>query len=325
MLASRVWAALGRNVTRLLGVGETQNQELARSDFYRADLAEHVKALALDSPDASLIVFGLPREKSMAQQIVNEVARRENHGAILWERVGREISQTGSDLNCDGIRVALILNELHRTRVAEALPNAQVLHVGMCLPEGFYAIPPSKAPEREIVYLGRPTRSKGFFDLLGWWERAALFDDGFRLTACLVGADTEALGFKLPRGVYCQAVSGVSERARIFNRAAACVYPATYDNLPQSLVEAMASAGLVVCTDIDAHRAVVVHRSNGLLVPPNLDGLSEAVRHAASDPVSLLSIRHMARKSMRRQIREVAGQSWLDAVGVTCSAYSRMS
>lgn len=64
----------------------------------------------------------------------------------------------------------------------------------------------------------------------------------------------------------------------VFSRAAVVVLPSYREGLPVSLLEAAACGKPIVATDVPGCRDVVLHRINGLLVPPkNASDLADAV------------------------------------------------
>jgi glycosyltransferase involved in cell wall biosynthesis len=63
------------------------------------------------------------------------------------------------------------------------------------------------------------------------------------------------------------------------------VLPSFNENLPLSIVEAFAHGVAVICTPVGAIPDIVQHERTGLLVLPNdVDGLTEAIRRLLHDP-----------------------------------------
>ena len=62
------------------------------------------------------------------------------------------------------------------------------------------------------------------------------------------------------------------------NRSEVFVLPSVSEGHPKSLIEAMACKSAVIGTDVEGIRNVVTHEENGLICPPTVEGIRDALR-----------------------------------------------
>ncbi len=147
-----------------------------------------------------------------------------------------------------------------------------------------------------VLAVGRLVPKKGYPDLL---EAVALVSRTGRLVRCdIVGdgeletglrADIERLGLagvvRLVGERTHQELAAAYRQADVFVQASVVLADGDRDGIPNTLLEAMASATAVVATDVAGIPEVVVDSENGLLVPPrDPKALADAVLRLADDP-----------------------------------------
>lgn len=62
------------------------------------------------------------------------------------------------------------------------------------------------------------------------------------------------------------------------NRSEIFVLPSVSEGHPKSLIEAMACKSAVIGTDVEGIRNVITHEENGLICPPTVEGIRDALR-----------------------------------------------
>jgi L-malate glycosyltransferase len=91
------------------------------------------------------------------------------------------------------------------------------------------------------------------------------------------------------------------EIAGLYRQADVCVNPSLVDNMPISLLEALASGVPVVSTDVGGVRFVVRHGESALLVPPgNPEEMARAVLDLLADPDRAARIVRAGRESVQQ-------------------------
>lgn len=88
------------------------------------------------------------------------------------------------------------------------------------------------------------------------------------------------------------------EVAEILGRATVFVFPSVKEGLPISVLEAMASGAPVIGSDISGIRDLIIHRKNGILIPPrNPQALADAILDLLDD--------NKLRREMGQKAREL--------------------
>jgi len=94
------------------------------------------------------------------------------------------------------------------------------------------------------------------------------------------------------------------EVAGLYRRASIFLNPALVDNMPNSVLEALASGLPVVSTDVGGVPYIVEHEDTGLLVPPgDAQAMAVAVRRLLEDP-------ELAQTLARRGLEQVKAYAW---------------
>lgn len=73
------------------------------------------------------------------------------------------------------------------------------------------------------------------------------------------------------------------EVANELKRADIYILTSKYEGLPVSVLEAMSSGLPIISTDIEAIDGIVINKNNGLVVPPNVKDISDAIITLATD------------------------------------------
>ncbi len=84
-----------------------------------------------------------------------------------------------------------------------------------------------------------------------------------------------------------------------------------FDNMPVSVIEAMALGLPIVSTNVGGIPYLIDHGNNGILVPPNdVDGMATAIRSLLNDPVSVQELTHNARQKVEGYDWEIVKLDW---------------
>lgn len=143
------------------------------------------------------------------------------------------------------------------------------------------------------MYIGRLSRLKGTYDLLVAAGRLAKQGDLIRFEIAGQGAtiwdDRQVMDLIEAQGIRrtLTVLGRVTDRDKVnlFSRASILVYPTLGESLPVTLIEGMAAGLPIITTSVDYLPRLVVHRENGLIVPPGEpDKLADAILELARDP-----------------------------------------
>lgn len=267
--------------------------------------------LAAGSVDASgLLVLGLPRCSHEAQLVVDELVRRGRSAALLWERAGHSMEDLPSGLQgLDQLAHVLTLNDRYTLTIRSVATGAVVGELSAAVPSSFFrsaertepgagcAPVGSCGPDRYVAFFGRTHPSKGAERLVAAWRQQVIPALGVPLRLFLVDHFPTPSWAHEPTGmVTVHRLSGRLERASAMRAAAAVVFPAIYDHLPQALLESMAAGSLCVVTDIDGH-GIVTPGVDGLVVSTDLSDLADTIGRAVSSPDALSGLRSEAQRT----------------------------
>ncbi len=143
----------------------------------------------------------------------------------------------------------------------------------------------------ELMYIGRLTDLKGFFDLLTAIKRLSKDGYGFVVhIAGVAGNDEEERRIRhyvkinnLDRHINFAGLVSGPRKLEIFHRSAVLVFPSRFENSPIVLIEALAAKQIIVCSDIEANKIVLSNFSGyGETVFPfkvsSVDDLTEKMK-----------------------------------------------
>jgi glycosyltransferase involved in cell wall biosynthesis len=182
------------------------------------------------------------------------------------------------------------LSEAGARRIAGITGNPRVSVIpNMVDVRAFRSTPSPKGGGAELLFLGRLDATKGVDELL---QAAAKLRRRFpRLRLVLAGvgdvraieARAAALGIgeavEFPGWVVGERKQALLERASVF------VLPSYVENMPVSVLEAMAAGLPVVATNVGAIPEVVEDGVTGMLAPPgDADALARAIESILADP-----------------------------------------
>jgi glycosyltransferase involved in cell wall biosynthesis len=199
----------------------------------------------------------------------------------------------------DAARV-IVLGEVWRRFVAEQVPAAADRIV--ILPNATRAtrLLHEPASDVRILFLGRIGPRKGVPQLI---EALSGLPHEVAWSAVIAGdgdlsesqAQITALG--LSERVTLPGWVGPADVEVLFARSDILVLPSFDENLPMSVIEAMAAGLAVVTTPVGATEDIIAHGETGLLVPPGeVPPLREAIARLVADPELRFRLGEAARK-----------------------------
>ena len=162
----------------------------------------------------------------------------------------------------------------------------KIIHCGVD-PSRYDVPPPEPKDGLDLLFVGRLTQIKGLRVLFEALETVRKTHPNVTLT--LVGdgddrAHAEAEAKRLG-GITLLGFQSQAEVAEALARADALVLPSFAEGVPVVLMEAMASARPVICTQVAGVSELVEHGASGFIVPPgNADRLADAIRQLADAP-----------------------------------------
>jgi glycosyltransferase involved in cell wall biosynthesis len=192
-----------------------------------------------------------------------------------------------------GFKRCLIASVLHSAAVVVAISQISAAELRAYLPDirlivvpnPYEQLPKVNVPEAtggSVLFVGRIDSNKGIFDLLHAFARTAQALPLARLVVAGDGKLTEARRLTAELGI-----SGLvsfkgwitsSELATEFACATVFCLPTYCENLPMSLLLAMAAGVPVVSTPVGGIRELIETESSGMLVPPgDVAALSNAL------------------------------------------------
>jgi glycosyltransferase involved in cell wall biosynthesis len=189
------------------------------------------------------------------------------------------------------------------------------------VPAGADHVPILETPEgadgARIVFVGRLVRTKGAADLVG--AVRLLVARGYRPEALVVGTGPElervragALGLPVAfaGAIDDDALDGAVRSALVL------ALPSTREGWGLAITEAAARGVPYVAYDIPAVREQHDDVGGGILVPPDVDALADALASLLDDPEA-------ARALGRRGLEAVRGRTWAAAAAVAEEALAR--
>jgi len=117
-----------------------------------------------------------------------------------------------------------------------------------------------------VLYVGRPFKRKGFYDLLCAWKR--LTSSKYKQVLLIAGCTTKdvelASDFSAKDVI---AVGYVKDLRPLYAASDVVTLPSYHEGLPYSLLEAAAAAKPLVGSNVPGIDSVILNNKNGLLVP----------------------------------------------------------
>ncbi len=168
-------------------------------------------------------------------------------------------------------------------RVTEAFPGTHPIVIYAGVDHEFFVpdhAPTTKDGPFRLLYVGNPTRRKGFDLLIPIMERLG---KGFKLSI------TSGLrGGKSPGAANIESLGRLDDRAllKAYQDCDALLFPSRYEGFGYVVCEAMACGKPVVTSNNSALTEVVNDGETGFLCPTDdIDAYCQAIRNLASDPV----------------------------------------
>ena len=168
--------------------------------------------------------------------------------------------------------------------------------------------PPPQDSNDEIVFIGRLERRKGVDVLVK--AAARLLRDRPNTTVRLIGKDTDTAPLDTSVARWLADMIPIDLRDRIVleghverkaaiaaaERAGVLCFPATWDNWPYAVLEAMAAGRCIVASNASGHAEMLEHEHTALLVEPgDVAGLAAALARALDDADLRASLGNAAR------------------------------
>lgn len=169
------------------------------------------------------------------------------------------------------------LRQRCRVPVVEVFPNP--VAVASVLP---------RAPGNAVLFIGRLDERKGVFDLLRAFAALAATRPAARLVLAGEGDSGAVLALARTLGVVDQLSLpgwvGARQRAALLASAAVFVLPSHTEQMPMSLLEAMAAGTPVIASDVGAMPHMLGHGRCGLVIPAQeVQGLAAAIARMLDD------------------------------------------
>jgi N,N'-diacetylbacillosaminyl-diphospho-undecaprenol alpha-1,3-N-acetylgalactosaminyltransferase len=141
------------------------------------------------------------------------------------------------------------------------------------------------------LYIGRPVKRKGFYDVLDLWLSYLRRSGGSLILLGIEEADVlKRLGY-IPERIYCLGV--VENPSEALSAADFLLLPSHHEGLSYSVLEAMAYGAVVIANDIPGVRCIVEHGQTGFLVKDNSIAAYAAI-------IDKISNRHFDLDSIRK-------------------------
>ena len=196
-----------------------------------------------------------------------------------------------------GRRLAIAVMRSARAAFALSAESADLLraHCPQCPIEVFPnpiapGTPLARAPDKSVLFLGRLDADKGVFDLLHAFARVRAVQHGARLVLAGEG-DHQALRARAGQLGVMDSVTlpgwvDGAQRAALLATACVFVLPSHHEQLPMSLLEAMAAGTPVIGSAVGAIPDLLVHGRYGTVVPArNIDVLAAAILKMLQDNI----------------------------------------
>jgi glycosyltransferase involved in cell wall biosynthesis len=157
--------------------------------------------------------------------------------------------------------------------------------------------------------MGRLSREKGLFTLLGAWEEVP------NITLEIIGDGSvrnELEAFVIQKGITNVEFLGFIEgprRFEILRKAMFTIFPSEwYENLPYSIIESFACGTPVIASRIGELKRLVEEGQNGLLFDPgNIEDLRKKILYFMENPKLIIPMRRYARETAEKKYSSEIG------------------
>ena len=168
--------------------------------------------------------------------------------------------------------------------------------------------------EVNVLYAGRLSKEKGVDLLADAFLEAHRRDPRLHLSLAGGGPEEELLRARLgEHATFLGWLSG-EDLARAYASADVFLFASSTETFGQVILEAQASGLPVVAVDRGGPACLIEHAENGLLAPPEVSALADAV-------VSLTSTPLLGERISRGALAAVRGRSWEAALDRLAAAY----
>ena len=205
---------------------------------------------------------------------------------FLDQRLGRRRRRLALALLA-GARAGFALTRASAALLREHCPQAEI----ELFPNPVAPAPSlPRAPGANLLFVGRLEAGKGVFDLLHAFARVHAARPDARLVLAGAGdaRPLEALAEKLGLldSLSLPGWIDAEQRRALLATAGVFVLPSHHEQLPMSLLEAMAAGAPVVATDVGAIGELLAHGRYGTVVPPgDIDKLAAAILKMLQDNI----------------------------------------
>ena len=151
----------------------------------------------------------------------------------------------------------------------------------------------TEARSRDIVFIGRPDRRKGFDILMAAWPK---------VTKVIPDATLQVVGFKAvgPASVRFHGCLPDSRLRSLVGSSRLVVCPSRLEGFGLSAAEAIAAGTPVIAADTEGLRTVVSHNRTGMLVKPDADSFAAALIAGLTDDHLIEKLRRGCRENRSR-------------------------
>lgn len=214
----------------------------------------------------------------------------------------------------------VVLSERWAQRIATITNNRRVVVIPNMVDVPVWSDDAAGARSRcDVLFLGRLEHPKGIYDLLDAAARVQRAGVELRLRLAGEGevervrALARALDIE-PRVEFLGWIGG-AEKARALQNSALFLLPSYIENMPVSMLEAMAAGIPVVATTVGGIPDVVRDGVHGRLVAPgDTDGLARAIRELLEDDARRHAMGEAGRRLIEKEFSAAAVVPRLDAL-----------
>jgi len=153
------------------------------------------------------------------------------------------------------------------------------------------------------LYIGRPVKRKGFYDVLDLWSSYLRHSGGSLILLGIDESDVlKRLGY-IPERIHCLGV--VEDPSEALSAADFLLLPTHHEGLSYSVLEAMAYGVVVIANDVPGVHCIVEHGQTGFLVKGNsITEYAEIIHKISARCFDLDLIRRNAYLEVQKYSRE---------------------